>query len=59
VPSVIATFERRFSMRASLGLQMLGGVSVPRPVIWFADRQVAHWGRPLIGASLALTLGLD
>jgi len=59
VPAAVATLERRLSQRASIGLRFLTGASFPRPVILFADREVAHWGRPLVGASLALDIALD
>jgi hypothetical protein len=59
LPAAVATLERRLSQRASIGLHILGGASFPRPVILFAEREVAHWGRPVIGASLALDLALD
>jgi len=42
-----------------LGLRLFGGMSFPRAVIMFGDRRVAHWGRPLTGASLTLDLALD
>jgi hypothetical protein len=59
VPAIVAALHRRLSTRASLGLELMSGVSLPRPVILFGDRQTAHWGRPLVGASLALALALD
>jgi hypothetical protein len=59
VPALVLALHRHLSTRASLGIEALSGVSVPRPVIVFGDRSVAHWGRPLLGASLALELALD
>ncbi len=59
LPLIAATLERRVSARVGLGLRLFGGVSFPRAVIFFGDRQVAHWGRPLTGASLTLDLALD
>jgi hypothetical protein len=59
LPALTAALHRRLGTRASLGLEVLSGVSFPRPVIVFGERQTAHWGRPLLGASLALDLALD
>jgi hypothetical protein len=59
VPAVIATAQRQLSGRASLGVQALGGVSLPRPVIVFGERETAYWGRPLLGGSVVFALGLD
>jgi hypothetical protein len=59
VPALVAALHRRLSTRATLGLEVMSGVSLPRPVILFGERQTAHWGRPLVGASLVLALALD
>jgi hypothetical protein len=59
LPLVATSLERRLSARVGLGLRLFGGMSFPRAAIFFGDRQVAHWGRPLTGASLTLDLALD
>jgi hypothetical protein len=59
VPALLATIQRRLSGRASLGFEVMSGISVPRPIILFGERETAHWGRPLVGASLTLDLALD
>jgi hypothetical protein len=59
VPLLATRFERRVFGRVAIGGQMFAGMSVPRPVILFGNREAAHWGRPLIGAALILDFLLD
>ena len=59
LPFATAMVERRLGARVGVGLRGLTGVSLPRAVVLFGDRQVAVWGRPLLGASLVLNLALD
>lgn len=47
----------RLAGPVSLHTQMLGGVSSPRVEVRFADRAVAHWGRPLGLALIGLEVG--
>ncbi len=39
-------------------LSLLGGSSAPRPVVRFADREVAAWGRLFVAAALSSEFGL-
>jgi hypothetical protein len=48
------SFARSLRVRGSL----LFGVSAPRPVVDFDDREIAAWGRPFAGALLTAELGL-
>jgi hypothetical protein len=59
VPALVASVHRHVVGPASVGLGLIGGVSVPRPVILFADRRAADWGRPLVGAALTIDLALE
>jgi hypothetical protein len=43
-----------FRLRGTL----LGGLSAPRPVLRFENREVATWGRPFVGAVVASEFGV-
>ncbi|HLV22751.1 MAG TPA: hypothetical protein VKZ49_17795 [Polyangiaceae bacterium] len=42
-----------------IGVQLLGGATLSRPVITFADQQVAVWGRPFASAAWVFALQVD
>ena len=42
----------------ALRVDMLAGWTMPRPVVRFAGRDVAWWGRPFLGAMIGLDMGL-
>ena len=42
----------RLSRTLRLRADLLGGIVFPRPVIYFAEEQVASWGRPWLAAGL-------
>lgn len=48
----------RVTPKLAVALDLFAGLSAPRPVIYFADRRVAAWGRPFVGASLGIELGV-
>jgi hypothetical protein len=47
----------RLAGPVSLHTQLLGGVTSPRVAVRFADRTVAHWGRPFALALIGLEFG--
>jgi hypothetical protein len=57
VPLARANLGFRLAGPVSLHTQLLGGVSSPRVSVRFADRTVAHWGRPLTLALIGLEVG--
>jgi hypothetical protein len=57
VPVARANLGFRLTGPVSLHLQGLGGVSSPRVAVRFADRVVAHWGRPLVLTLIGLEVG--
>ena len=56
-PLLQSSVTYRLTPKLGLALGLYAGVSVPRPVIYFADRRVAAWGRPLMGGSLGIEYG--
>jgi hypothetical protein len=47
----------RLAGPVSLHTELLGGVSSPRIAVRFAERTVAHWGRPLVLGLVGLEVG--
>jgi hypothetical protein len=56
-PVARAKLGIRLTGPVSLHTEVLGGVSSPRVAVRFADRTVAHWGRPLGLALIGLEIG--
>lgn len=54
---VSAGASRRLGSQTRLGVDLLGGASVPEIAVAFPSRQQATWGRPL--AAVSLTLQID
>jgi hypothetical protein len=57
-PVLRTNLNFRLAGSLSLHAEVLGGVSSPRVAVRFADRTVAHWGRPLGLAVIGLEVGL-
>ncbi len=57
VPLARAGFALRLAGPVSLRLQGLTGVASPRAEVRFAERTVAHWGRPLALGLIGLEVG--
>ncbi|HWZ88522.1 MAG TPA: hypothetical protein VNW92_06715 [Polyangiaceae bacterium] len=57
VPVARTNLALRLAGPVSLHGEILGGVSSPRVAVRFADRTVAHWGRPLVLALIGLEVG--
>jgi hypothetical protein len=57
-PVLRTNLNVRLAGSLSLHAEVLGGVSSPRVAVRFADRTVAHWGRPLGLAVVGLEVGL-
>ncbi len=59
MPIVRAALIGRLTPWMGLSADVLGGMTLPRPYVTFADRRVANWGRPVAGASLGLQFEID
>jgi hypothetical protein len=57
-PVLRSNLDFRLAGSLSLHLGVLSGVSSPRVAVRFADRTVAHWGRPFALAVIGLEVGL-
>lgn len=57
VPLARVGFNYRLAGPVSLRTQALAGVASPRVQVRFADRTVAHWGRPLALGLIGLEVG--
>lgn len=57
-PVLRSNLDFRLAGSLSLHLGVLGGVSSPRVAVRFADRTVAHWGRPFALAVIGVEVGL-
>jgi hypothetical protein len=56
-PMARANLGFRLTGPVSLHTELLGGVSSPRVALRFADRTVAHWGRPFTLGLIGLEVG--
>jgi hypothetical protein len=56
-PMARANLGFRLTGPVSLHTELLGGVSSPRVAVRFADRTVAHWGRPFMLGLIGLEVG--
>lgn len=59
LPFARFSWARRLGTRFGIELDGFVGVASPRPVIHFAGREVAHWGRPLLFSTLSFEIALD
>lgn len=57
VPLARAGFALHLAGPVSLRMQALAGVASPRADVRFADRTVAHWGRPIVLGLVGLEVG--
>jgi hypothetical protein len=58
LPYVRAGLSLALGQRTRLASGALLGVATPRPVVSFAGRDVASWGRPALGTWLAIEIAL-
>jgi hypothetical protein len=57
-PVLRSNLDFRLAGSLSLHLGALSGISSPRVAVRFADRTVAHWGRPFALAVIGIEVGL-
>jgi hypothetical protein len=56
-PLLRSNLSLRLAGTVSLHSELIGGISSPRVAVRFADRTVAHWGRPFGLAVIGLEVG--
>lgn len=54
LPFIRGSLALPLSLRLRLRAEVTGGISLPRAVVRFGGREVASWGRPLLGAALGV-----